>query len=198
MSCGTSVLWPPDWVETPTTCTSFSTAWRATSSGVWKSVPTSTSKPRSANAVAITLAPRSWPSWPILATSMRGRRPCSPAKRSTSRLQRRPLGVVVELAAVDAGDRADLGAVAAPDLLQRVGDLADGGARARRLDRQREQVALAALGRLGQRVERGARRAAASRRRADLLEPRDLRLAHGACCRSRACRSRAPRRAGTC
>src|SRR5439155_761211 len=83
-SCGTSVLWPPDWVEMPTTCTSFSTAWRATSSGVWKSMPTSTSKPRSAKAVAITLAPRSWPSWPILATSMRGRRPCSPAKRSTS------------------------------------------------------------------------------------------------------------------
>src|SRR5437667_8092199 len=35
----------PDCVEMPTTWTSFSTAWRATSSGVWKSVPMSTSKP---------------------------------------------------------------------------------------------------------------------------------------------------------
>ena len=35
----------------------------------------STSNPRSAKPVAITLAPRSWPSWPILATRMRGRRP---------------------------------------------------------------------------------------------------------------------------
>ena len=33
--------------------------------GVWNSGPTSTSKPRSANAVAITFWPRSWPSWPI-------------------------------------------------------------------------------------------------------------------------------------
>ena len=53
---------------------------RATSSGVWNSGPKSTSKPRSAKAVAITLAPRSWPSWPILATRMRGRRPSASAK----------------------------------------------------------------------------------------------------------------------
>jgi hypothetical protein len=42
------------------------------SSGVWNSGAMSTSKPRSANAVAITLAPRSWPSWPSLAIRMRG------------------------------------------------------------------------------------------------------------------------------
>ena len=63
-------------------CTSASTAWRATSAGVWKSGPTSTSNPRSANAVAITFWPRSWPSWPILATRMRGRRPWRSAKAS--------------------------------------------------------------------------------------------------------------------
>ena len=62
--------------ETPTACTSFSIAWRAHSSGVWNSGPMSTSKPRSANAVATTLAPRSWPSWPSLAIITRGRRPC--------------------------------------------------------------------------------------------------------------------------
>src|SRR5207253_1727958 len=55
-SCGTRVLCPPDCVDTPLTCTSFSIAWRATSSGVFKCVPTSTWNPRSADAVAITLA----------------------------------------------------------------------------------------------------------------------------------------------
>lgn len=44
----------------------------------WKRGPMSTSKPRSANPVAITLAPLSCPSWPIFATKIRGRRPsCS-------------------------------------------------------------------------------------------------------------------------
>ena len=40
----------------------------AASSGVWNSGPTSTSKPKSANAVAMTCWPRSWPSWPSFAT----------------------------------------------------------------------------------------------------------------------------------
>src|SRR6185503_10470383 len=35
-------------------------------------------------AVAITLAPRSWPSWPILTTIRRGRRPSSSAKAAIS------------------------------------------------------------------------------------------------------------------
>src|ERR1039458_64858 len=74
MTCGTSLLWPAASDETPTTWTSFSTAWRATSRGVWKSGPISTSKPKSANAVAITLEPRSWPSCPILATRRPGAR----------------------------------------------------------------------------------------------------------------------------
>eukprot|EP00968_Pinguiococcus_pyrenoidosus_P015894 scaffold1492_cov257-Pinguiococcus_pyrenoidosus.AAC.9 len=61
---------------TPTAWTSASMAWRgeqrrivmehgtciATSSGVWKSGPTSTSKPRSLNPDATTFAPRSCPS----------------------------------------------------------------------------------------------------------------------------------------
>lgn len=38
----------------------------------WNSGPMSTSKPRSANPVAMTLAPLSWPSCPIFATSSRG------------------------------------------------------------------------------------------------------------------------------
>lgn len=38
----------------------------------WNSGPMSTSNPRSANPVAMTLAPLSWPSWPIFATSRRG------------------------------------------------------------------------------------------------------------------------------
>ena len=39
-------------------------------------------------AEAITFWPRSWPSWPILATRMRGRRPCSVSKASISSLMR--------------------------------------------------------------------------------------------------------------
>lgn len=38
----------------------------------WNSGPMSTSNPRSAKPVAMTLAPLSWPSWPIFATSRRG------------------------------------------------------------------------------------------------------------------------------
>ena len=64
-------------------------AWRAASSGVWNKGPISTSKPISAKAVAMTLAPRSCPSCPSLTTSMRGRRPSSRAKLSISRWMRR-------------------------------------------------------------------------------------------------------------
>jgi hypothetical protein len=84
MIAGTSVLCPAASVDTPIACTSFSIAWRAHSSGVWKSGPMSTSKPRSANAVATTLAPRSWPSWPSLAIITRGRRPCASANSAIS------------------------------------------------------------------------------------------------------------------
>src|SRR4029078_3400952 len=62
-----------------TTCTSFSIASLAASSGVWNSGPMSTSKPRSANAVATTLAPRSCPSCPSLAILTRGRPAASSA-----------------------------------------------------------------------------------------------------------------------
>ena len=82
ITSGTSVLWPAASEDTPSTWTSFSTAMRAASRGVWNSGPTSTSKPISANAVAITLAPRSCPSWPIFAIRMRGRRPSSRANSS--------------------------------------------------------------------------------------------------------------------
>ena len=65
--------------------TSASTACWATSSGVENSGPTSTSKPMSAKAVTTTFWPRSWPSWPILATRIRGRRPsCSSNSRAAA------------------------------------------------------------------------------------------------------------------
>ena len=92
-SSGTRVRCPAASEVTPTTCTSASTAWRATSAGVWNSGPTSTSKPRSANAVAITFWPRSWPSWPILATRIRGWRPSSAANSSTSSRARAMAGL---------------------------------------------------------------------------------------------------------
>src|SRR5581483_7862061 len=89
-----------------------------------------------------------------------------------------PVGVVAELAAVDAGDRAHLGVVAAPDLLECVRYLADGRTRARGVDGEREDVAVAGLGRPGQCVERPADRGRVARL-ADPLQARDLRLADG-------------------
>ena len=56
--------------------------------------------------------------------------------------------------AVDTGDRAHVRAVPAEHLLERIGDLADRGARPSRFDGQLEQVAIARGG-LRERVERG-------------------------------------------
>ena len=123
----------------------------ATSSGVANNGPTSTSKPRSANAVAITFWPRSCPSWPILATRMRGRRPSLAGERvggcpdlldrrsvSPGRLRYTP--EIVRIAA----------RVTAEDLLEGVGDLPHRGPGPGRVDGQRQQV-------LVQRLAAGAR-----------------------------------------
>ena len=68
----------------------------------------STSKPRSANAVAMTFWPRSWPSWPIFATRMRGRRPSRLGERvdACAGLRRRA-SALADLVAVHARDRTD-------------------------------------------------------------------------------------------
>src|SRR5699024_8347117 len=87
-NAGTRVRCPAAKDDTPITCTSASTAWAATSAGVWNNGPTSTSKPRSAKAVAMTFWPRSCPSWPILATKVRGRRPSTSANSSPRALTR--------------------------------------------------------------------------------------------------------------
>src|SRR5699024_5640272 len=60
---------------TPTTCTSVSTACFALSTGGWNNGPISTSNPKAAKEDATTLEPRSWPSCPIFATIILGRRP---------------------------------------------------------------------------------------------------------------------------
>ena len=169
-SAGTSVRWPAASDETPTTCTSASTACRATSSGVWNSGPTSTSKPRSANAVAMTFWPRSWPSWPILATRMRGRRPSASSNSSAIRRVSSNGRGAPCLVAVHTGDGADLAGVPPVDLLQRVGDLPDGRLRAGGVDGELEQVRVqvAAPPSLGGRaggVGEPAQRVAAPRRR---------------------------------
>ena len=176
MSSGTSVMWPAAWLEIPTMCTSFSIASRAASAGVWNSGPMSTSKPRSANAVAITLAPRSCPSWPNFATRMRGRRPSAFANVSTALAHPLQLVGAVVRAAVHARDATDHRAVAGEDALERVGDLADRRPRARRFDRELEQVGVA-RGALGERVERGLD-ASGVAVGAQRLEPRDLLAAH--------------------
>src|SRR5205823_13550755 len=63
--------------------------------------------------------------------------------------------VVLVLPAVNPAHGTDLSAMAGKHLFERVGDLADRRPRAGRLDRQRQEVAFAALRRLGQRGERG-------------------------------------------
>ena len=62
--------------------------------------------------------------------------------------------VHADLPLVDAGQRFDLGAVPPIDLLQRGRNLADRRLGARRVDRERQQVAVAAVGRARQRGER--------------------------------------------
>ena len=185
MIAGTSVLWPAASVVTPTACTSFSIAWRAHSSGVWNSGPMSTSKPRSAKAVATTLAPRSWPSWPSLAIITRGRRPCSSANASISCLQLFPaLGRVVG-GGVHAGHLLRVGAMAAPDLFQRVADLADRGAQAHRLDRSGRAGCPCRFRRPRVSAASAACTAAPSRFARIALQPRDLRRRAPRRCRSR-------------
>src|SRR3954454_20356142 len=85
--------------------------------------------------------------------------------------------VALVLAAIDADHRLRRGAVPAVDGFERVGNFADRRARPRRLDRQRQQVAVAGTRRVGQRAER----------RLDvtgiaglpyMVEPRELRRAH--------------------
>ena len=83
MSSGIKVLWPAARLLAPIASTSCSSASAQASSGVWNSGPEVTSKPMSVKAEAITLAPRSWPSWPILATSRRGLRPSRRVTAST-------------------------------------------------------------------------------------------------------------------
>ena len=84
-SCGTSVLWPAASVETPTTWTSFSIAWRAASSGRLEQRPDVD--------VEAQIGEARWRSpWrrgrgrpgPSFATISRGRRPSSSAKRAMS------------------------------------------------------------------------------------------------------------------
>ena len=59
-----------------------------------------------------------------------------------------------DLPLVDAGDRFDLGAVTSVHLLQRRGNLPDGGLGAGGVDGQRQQIAVAAIGGAGECIER--------------------------------------------
>ena len=179
ISSGTSVLCPAAWLDTPTTCTSFSTASRAASSGVWNSGPTSTSKPRSANAVAMTLAPRSWPSWPIFTTSMRGRRPSASANASTSARIRSKPSSPSYARAVHAGDATDRrpGGGRTPAPARRRSRRPSPARRVASID-ELEQVAVAARRPRVSALERGLARGLVARRPARCCEPRDLLLAH--------------------
>ena len=178
--------------------TSFSIACRAASSGVWNSGPMSTSKPRSANAVAMTLAPRSWPSCPSLATIIRGRRPSAAAKASTS-----------SLSFVQASSASNCGAVDARHALRRRPVAAPRPPRARRRSRRRWRGRGRARSARSSRLPlplrahavsaaSAARTAAPSRAGADLRRRRDLRVAHRRVVDLADRRSGLPSPAGTC
>src|SRR5579872_3911711 len=142
LSSGTAVRCAAASDDTPRMCTSFSTAWRAASSAVANSGPISTSKPTSAKAEAITFWPRSWPA----------------AFRVFERIDQRlhlfdPVGHGGSLAFIDAGDGFDLGAMAAEHFFQRIGNFPDGSLGARRIDRKRQQIAVALRGRSRERGE---------------------------------------------
>ncbi len=76
-------MWPAASELAPTTWAFSATALAAVSAGVANSGPTSTEKPKSPKPEAITFWPRSWPSWPILATRMVGARPSASRKAAT-------------------------------------------------------------------------------------------------------------------
>ena len=151
---GTSVMCPPASVETPSTCTSFSTAMRATSSGVWKSGPRSTSNPKSAKAVAITFAPRSWPSCPIFATRMRGRRPFGFGKGLHQVARFDELRILPAFRGVHTGNRVMHRLVAAKNFFEGGGNFAEGGALARGIDGEFQKIAFAGAGAIRKRGQR--------------------------------------------
>ena len=156
--------------DTPTACTSFSIAWRAHSSGVWNSGPMSTSKPRSAKAVATTLAPRSWPSWPSLAIITRGRRPCSLGEGVDLALAACPSLRPVVGGCVHAGHLLRVGAVAARRPVSSASLISPTVARsAHRLDAQRRAGCPGRLRRASVSASSAACTAAPSRVGADLL-----------------------------
>ena len=176
MSCGTSVLWPAAWLDTPRRGRRSRPRPASTSSGVSNSGPKSTSKPMSAKAVPTTSAPRSWPSWPIFAISSRGRRPSTSAKAATSATMARKSSspakaepytpVMLRTSARWRPNTASIASLISPTV-----------ARARAASmQQREQVARHRCGAGAQPVEGGFARRAVPRRRAS-ADAGDLLLA---------------------
>src|SRR3546814_8334137 len=78
--CSSDHLCPAARLDAPTASTPLSSASTTVSSGLWNNGPETMSNPMSPNAEAMTLAPRSWPSCPILAISSR-------SEENTSELQ---------------------------------------------------------------------------------------------------------------
>ena len=152
ISSGISVLWPAARLDAPTTSTWLSSARTTVSSGVWNNGPETMSKPISPNAEAITFAPRSCPSCPILATSSLGLRP---RRRSTAARPRPPAPSVCQIhrRCRKCPSPALAGAIAAKDRLHRVGYFAERRACAGCIDGEGEQVS-AALCPLRQRRQR--------------------------------------------
>ena len=160
-SSGTSVRWPAASDDTPTMCTSFSTAWRAVSAGVEQRADVHVEAEvgeRRRRSPSGRGRGRPGPSWrPGCAGG--GRRPAR-RPRPCAGPARRPCASVAASAAVDART-ARTSASWRPNTFSRASrDLADRGLGARGVDRQLEQVAVA-----GARRWSSASSAAAHRRR---------------------------------
>src|SRR6476660_5640954 len=76
---------------------------------------------------------------------MRGLRPSASANLPTSSVAAPTFADLPHLIPIDARDGADLGLVASVDLLQGIGDLADGGLRAGGVDGERHEVVAKAI-----------------------------------------------------
>jgi hypothetical protein len=154
LRAGTKVRWLAAKVETPTICTSFSTAWRAASSGVANSGPISTSKPRSAKRGGDDLLAAVVPVLTDLGDQNAGAAAFVILELADELLHAFDrVGHLADLSLVDPRNGFDLGAVAPEDLLQRERDLSDSRLGARRIDCELQQIAIAAVGRAGQRTQ---------------------------------------------
>ena len=145
------------------------------------------------SAVAMTLAPRSWPSWPSLATMIRGRRPSSAAKALDLGLELRPRARRSRTPRRRRRRRSRCAARWRPNTFSSASEISPTVARSARRPRPpgragcRCRSRAAAVSAASAAVDRGGVALGADRGEARRAAPRAPR-----CCRSRGCRAGLP------